>query len=90
MKLFWRESKPGRHLILEQDSGELTRVGFIIRSRQGFDAVAQTKSYAPEQSKNDFGTMEEAQSFVESFRPWQEFNGAAALIVEPEVRPRST
>ena len=88
MKLFWRESKPGRHLLLEDDKGELTRVGFILRTPRGFDAVAQTTGYAPERSVNDLATIEEAQAFVESFSPWQEFGGALDLTVEPEVRPR--
>jgi hypothetical protein len=88
VKLFWRESKPGRHLMLEHDNGEMTRVGFILRSRGGFDAVAQTKGYAPERSKNGFATMEEAQAFIESFSPWEEFNGMSDLSVDPEVRPR--
>ncbi len=88
MKLFWRESKPGRHLILERDDGELTRVGFILRTPRGFDAVAQTTGYAPERSKNDFETMEEAIAFVESFSPWEEFKGTPGLTVDPELRPR--
>ena len=88
MTLFWRESKPGRHLLLERDDGELTRVGFILRTPRGFDAVAQTTGYAPERSRNDFATIEEAQAFVESFNPWQEFGGPPDLAVDPEVRPR--
>ncbi len=88
MKLFWRESKPGRHLMLEHDNEELTRVGFILRTPRGFDAVAQTTGYAPERSQNDCPTIEEAQAFVESFRPWDEFGGGPDLTVEAEVRPR--
>ena len=42
MRVFWRESKPGRHLMLEDDTGQLTRVGFILRTPRGFDAVAQS------------------------------------------------
>ena len=74
--------------MLEHDDGELTRVGFILRTPRGFDSVAQTTGYAPERSKNDFATIEEAQAFVESFAPWQEFGGSGELTVEPEVRPR--
>ena len=88
MRIFWRESKPGRHLMLEHDDGELTRVGFIIRSRRGFDAVAQTTGYAPERSRNDWPTIEEAQAFVESFSPWEDFGGGSDLIVEPGLRAR--
>jgi len=88
VKLYWRESKPGRHLILELDSGELTRVGFIIRTPRGFDAVAQTHGYAPERSQNELPTLEVAQEFVESFMPWNEFGGDASLTVDSIVRPR--
>lgn len=88
MKLFWRESKPGRHLMIEDDNGELTRVGFIIRTPRGFDGLAQTKGYAPERSQNDFPSIEEAQAFVESFQPWAEFGGTPDLTVEQEIRPR--
>ncbi|MCH7554067.1 MAG: hypothetical protein IIC82_08735 [Chloroflexi bacterium] len=88
MKLFWRESKPGRQLMLEQDNGDLTKVGFIIRTPRGFDAVAQTTGYNPDRSKNDWPTIEEAKAFVESFNPWEEFGGGADLTVEAGVRPR--
>jgi hypothetical protein len=74
--------------MLEDDNGELKRVGFTLRTPRGFDAVAQTTGYAPERSTNDFTTMEEAQAFVESFRPWEEFGGTSDLSMEPEVRPR--
>ena len=74
--------------MLEHDNGELTRVAFLLRTPRGFDAVAQTTGYAPERAKNDFPTIEEAQAFVESFRPWEEFGGTADLTVEAEVRPR--
>ncbi len=72
--------------MLEHDDGKLTRVGFILRTPRGFDALAQTTGYAPERSKNDFATMEEAQTFVESFSPWEEFGGSGELAVEPGVR----
>ncbi len=88
MRVFWRESKPGRHLMLEDDTGQLTRVGFILRTPRGFDAVAQTTRYAPERTQNDFSTMDEAQAFVESFNPWEEFGGTPGLTVEPQVQPR--
>ena len=74
--------------MLENDNGEATRVGFILRTPRGFDALAQTTGYAPERSKNDFATMEEAKAFVESFTPWEEFGGPLGLRVEARVRPR--
>ncbi len=87
MKVFWRASKSGEHLMLELDNGDLTRVGFILRTPSTIDAVAQTRGYAPERSKNGFPTIEEARSFVESFSPWKEFGGGE-LLVEPGTRPR--
>lgn len=87
MKVFWRESRAGRHLLLELE-GKETQVGFILRSKQKFDAVAKTMGYAPERSRNDFDTIEEAASFVESFQPWQEFGGPPDLPVEPGIQPR--
>ena len=89
MNVFWRESKPGEHLMLQLDNGDLIRVGFILRTPRGFDALAQTHGYAPERSKNDFATIEEARRFVESFKPWEEFGGTAGLRVEPRTRPRA-
>ena len=88
MNIFWRETKSGEHLMLQLDNGELTRVGFVLRTPRSIDAVAQTRGYAPERSKNGFPTMEEARRFVESFSPWEEFGGVAGLLVEPAVRPR--
>ena len=89
MHVFWGESKSGEQLMLQLDNGDLTRVGFILRSPRSIDAVAQTHGYAPERSKNGFPTIEEARRFVESFSPWEEFGGVAGLRVEPGVRPRA-
>ncbi|MSQ24788.1 MAG: hypothetical protein EXR49_00675 [Dehalococcoidia bacterium] len=89
MKLFWRESKSGEHLMLELDSGDLTRVGFILNTPRSIDAVAQTRGYAPERSHNGFPSIEEARHFVESFSPWEEFGGIPGLRAEPGVRPRA-
>lgn len=87
MRVFWRESRAGRHLLLELD-GKETQVGFILRSKQKFDAVAKTMGYAPERSRNGFDTIDEAATFVESFQPWQEFGAPPDLTVEPGIRPR--
>ena len=88
MRLFWRESRPGRQLVLEHAEGQETQVGSILRNKTRFDAMAKTTGYAPERSGSDFATMEEAAAFVESFRPWTEFGGADDLPVEPTVQPR--
>ncbi len=33
------------------------------------------------------GTLEEAKEFVESFRPWDLYDGGQGLSVDPQVRP---
>lgn len=88
MRLFWRERRSGRQLLLQQPDGQETQVGFVLRSKTRFDAVAKTTGYAPERSKNDIETVEEAVAFVESFRPWTEFGGPEDLPVEPLLQPR--
>lgn len=88
MRLFWRETRAGRQLILEQADGQQVPVGFVLRSKLKFDAVAKTTGYAPERSRNDFGTIEEAAAFVESFKPWREFGGPHDLPIEAALQPR--
>ena len=88
MRLFWRETRAGRQLILEEADAQQVPVGFVLRSKLKFDAVAKTTGYAPERSKNDFETIEEAMAFVESFLPWRDFGGANDLSIEPTLQPR--
>lgn len=87
MRVFWRESRGGRHLILEAE-GKQTQIGFILRNKTKFDAVAKTTGYAPERSRGDFDTMGEAADFVEAFEPWKEFGALGDLSVETMVQPR--
>ena len=87
MRVFWRESRGGRHLILDAD-GKQTQVGFILRNKTEFDGVAKTTGYAPERSRSGFTTIDEAASFVEAFKPWTEFGAPDHLSVEPTVQPR--
>ena len=76
--------------MLEHDNGDFKKVGFILRTPRGFDAVAQTTGYTPERATNDWPTIEEAMAFVESFNPWEDFGGGADLVVEAEVRARAS
>ena len=85
MELFWREHKLGLQLILSSDDGEDV-VGMIRRTPQGFDAAAQALGYFPGRAEKGIGSLEEARAFVESFRPWEQFNGPSDQAVEPGVR----
>lgn len=68
MQLSQRKSRDPRHLIQEAD-GQQTQVGVILRNETRFDGVAKTTGYAPERSRSDFETIEEASAFVEAFKP---------------------
>lgn len=87
MKLYWQVRRAGQRLILAQDDGELTEVGGVRNTGQGFDAFAKTNTYDPGRAQKGFESMDEAKSFVEFFHPWDLFGGDLDLEVEPEVRP---
>ena len=87
MELYWQERRAGQRLILVQDDGELTEIGGVRSTREGFDAFAKTNTYDPGRARKGFESMEEAKSFVEFFHPWDLFGGDLELEVEPEVRP---
>lgn len=88
MEVYWRHRKRGQNLILnnENDGGE-EEVGGFRETKRGIDAYAKTFSYDPGRSEKDFPTIEDAKAFVESFRPWELYEGAQGLIVDLEVRP---
>lgn len=85
MELFWREHKLGFQLILSSDDHEDV-VGMIRSKPQGYDASAQALGYLPGRAEKGISSLEEAKSFVESFRPWEQFNGPSDQAVESEVR----
>ena len=85
MELFWREHKLGLQLILTSDDREDV-VGMIRSTPQGYDAAAQALGYLPGRAEKGIGSLEEAKAFVESFRPWEQFNGPSDQAVESEVR----
>ncbi len=87
MRVYWREVKRGQNLILGDDNdGHEENLGGFRDTKRGIDALAKTFSYEPERSKKGFPTIEEAKTFVESFRPWELF-GAQDVTVDPDVRP---
>ena len=86
--VYWRERKKGQRLILVQEEGsEEIEVGGVRETKRGFDAFAKTFGYDPGRAQKGMETLEEARSFVESFRPWEMYQGTHGLSVESDVRP---
>ena len=88
MEVYWRHRRRGQNLILnsENEGGE-EEVGGFRETKRGIDAYAKTFSYDPGRSEKGFPTIEDAKAFVESFRPWELYEGAQGLTVDSEVRP---
>ena len=89
MLLFWRERRLGQRLVLVYEDGSEEEVGGVRQTSKGFDAFAKTTGYEPGRSEKGFASLEEAKTFVESFRPWELNEDAMSLEVDPEVRPPS-
>ena len=88
MKVYWRKTRRGQRLVLNVDDGEHEEeIGGVRETKRGFDAFAKTFGYEPGRAEKGIPTMAEATVFVESFRPWELFDGTQGLSVEPEVRP---
>ena len=88
MMVYWRERKKGQRLILVQEEGsEEIEVGGVRETKRGFDAFAKTFGYEPGRAEKGIETLDEAKSFVESFRPWEMYQGTHGLSVESDVRP---
>ena len=88
MQVFWRERKKGQRLILSMgDGGGEEEVGGVRETKRGFDAFAKTFGYEPGRAQQGMASMEEAKRFVESFSPWELYDGGEGLSVEPEIRP---
>ena len=73
--------------MLASDDGEELEVGAVRETPRGFDAFARAQGYDPGRATKGVATIEEAKAFVESFRPWEEYEGGQGLEVDPEVRP---
>ena len=87
MKVYWRQTRRGQRLILNVEDEHEEEIGGVRETKRGFDAFARTFGYDPGRAQKGFPTMDEAKQFVESFTPWDLFEGASGLAVEPEVRP---
>ena len=91
MHVFWRESRKGQRLILSAgNGGHEEEIGGVRQTKRGFDAFAKTFGYEPGRAQKGMESMEEAKSFVESFRPWELYPEGQALSVEPQVRPEGS
>ena len=88
MQVYWQHRKRGQNLILNNENeGHEEEVGGFRETKRGIDAYAKTFSYDPGRSQKDLPSIEDAKAFVESFRPWELFEGTQDLTVEDEVRP---
>ena len=91
MKAYWREVKRGQRLVLSsEDGGDEEEIGGVRETKRGFDAFAKTFGYEPGRAMKGIATMEEAKEFVESFSPWELYQGGEGLSVDPEVKPLET
>ena len=87
MQLYWKERRAGLSLVIADEDGQEIQVGAIRRTPRGYDALAVTTGYDPGRATKGIATIEEARIFVESFQPWNMYDGTEELVVEPEVRP---
>ncbi len=88
MQIFWKERRRGQRLILTDGGPDHEEeIGGVRENKDGFDAFAKTFGYEPGRSEKGIPTMEEAKSFVESFRPWDLYEGTEGLELEATVVP---
>ncbi len=88
MRLYWRQTRRGQRLVIgDKDQESEQEIGGVRETKSGFDAFAKTFGYEPGRSEKGIPTMEEAKSFVESFRPWDLYEGTEGLELEATVVP---
>ncbi len=85
MQIYWRTAKRGQRLIFRDGENE-EEVGGVRETKRGFDAFAKTFGYDPGRAQKGMASMEEAKTFVESFRPWELYQGGQGMSVDSEVR----
>lgn len=86
MKVYWRYTKRGQRLVLSDGDIE-EEVGGVRETKRGFDAFAKTFGYDPGRAVKGMASMDEAKGFVESFKPWEMYEGGQGLSVDSEVLP---
>jgi hypothetical protein len=88
MIAYWREVRRGQRLVLAaEDGAEEEEIGGVRATKRGFDAFAKTFGYDPGRAQKGMATLEEAKEFVESFRPWELYDGGQGVSVDPVLRP---
>ncbi len=85
MQIYWRTAKRGQRLIFSDGENE-EEVGGVRETKRGFDAFAKTFGYDPGRAQKGMASMEEAKTFVESFKPWELYQGGQGMSVDSEVR----
>ena len=85
MQIYWRTVKRGQRLIFSDGENE-EEIGGVRETKRGFDAFAKTFGYDPGRAQKGIASMEEAKTFVESFRPWELYQGGQGMSVDSEVR----
>ena len=89
MQVYWQQQRRGQQLVLRSEDGEYQeQLGAVRETRSGFDAFARTFGYDPGRAQKGMPSMEEGKAFVESFRPWELFEGTEGVALDPEVRPQ--
>jgi len=88
LKLYWQEVRRGQRLVLGEGDEE-QEIGGVRLNKDVYDAFAKTFSYEPGRAVKGIPTLEQAKEFVESFTPWDLFEGSQGLTVEAEVQPYS-
>ena len=86
MELYWQARRKGQRLVLRFDDGREEEVGGVRETKRGFDAFAKTFGYEPGRAERAIPSMAEAKGFVESFRPWELYQGGQGITVASEVR----
>jgi hypothetical protein len=89
LELYWQHTRRGQRLVLDSGDSQEEEVGGVRETRRGFDAFAKTFGYEPGRAEKGIASMDEAKTFVESFKPWELFIGLEQIAVETEVRPQA-
>ncbi len=87
MEVYWKERKNGQRLVcVKEGENEVIEIGGVRLTKNGYDAFAKTFGYDPGRAMRGIPNVDEAKSFVESFRPWELFGSGDGITVESEVR----
>ncbi len=86
--MYWRQTRRGQRLVIgDEDQDSEQEIGGVRETKSGFDAFAKTFGYEPGRAEKGIPTMDKAKAFVESFRPWDLYEGTEGLELEATVVP---